>query len=704
MIPLPIDALIPACLENLKVGCLVVVAPPGSGKTTRLPPAIVGSGLLATGHPNVVVLQPRRVAARAAARRVADERGWALGREVGYQVRFERRLTDATRLRFVTEGVLTRQLLADPFLESVGAVVLDEFHERSLETDLALSLLREVRSEVRPDLLIVVMSATLDAEPVAAFLGDCAIVRAEGRSHPVDIVHRPVDRPSSPEALVPVIQEWLDDPLESGHLLVFLPGMAEIRRAWRRLGPVAERAGAVILPLHGSLTADEQDEALRPGDRRKIILSTNIAETSLTIEGVGAVVDSGQVRLVRFDPERGVDRWSLERISRASAEQRAGRAGRTAPGRCIRLWSPRDERAFPAFQEPEIQRVDLAGTLLSLHSWGQSDPSRFRWFERPDGDRVAAAERLLAALGAVEGEPARITPVGRRILEMPVHPRLARLLLAASDRGRLREGAAVAALLSEKDIQARDARGSGSRGTRLPSTAAASDVLVRLDLLAEAESARFASSLRSRGIDPPAARQVAQLRDELLRRCGRSDGRRRQEVPSGRDEEEILRWLLLAYPDRLVKRRGAEGTGVMVGGRGVRLAPESVVRDADLYLALDAREDNRGGRREVQTSLASAVALEWLEELQPDALRREEATVYDASRRKVIGVSRLWYRDLLLKEDVTSTLDPHLAGRLLAEEVLRRRPEPRAGRRPGRAVAGEGRPLAPQHARTRLAG
>ena len=386
------------------------------------------------------------------------------------------------------------------------------------------------------------------------------------------------------------------------------------------------------------------------------------------------MVDSGQVRLVRYDPERGVDRWSLERISRASAEQRAGRAGRTAPGRCIRLWSPRDERAFPAFQEPEIQRVDLAGTLLSLHSWGQSDPSRFRWFERPDGDRVAAAERLLAALGAVEGEPARITPLGRRILEMPVHPRLARLLLAASDRGRLREGAAVAALLSEKDIQARDARGSGSRGTRLPSTAAASDVLVRLDLLAEAESARFASSLRSRGIDPPAARQVAQLRDELLRRCGRSDGRRRQEVPSGRDEEEILRWLLLAYPDRLVKRRGAEGTGVMVGGRGVRLAPESVVRDADLYLALDAREDNRGGRREVQTSLASAVALEWLEELQPDALRREEATVYDASRRKVIGVSRLWYRDLLLKEDVTSTLDPHLAGRRLAEEVLRAGP------------------------------
>jgi ATP-dependent helicase HrpB len=671
MTPLPIDALIPACLETLKGGSLVLVAPPGSGKTTRLPPAIRDSGLLSARHPNVVVLQPRRVAARAAARRVADERGWDLGREVGYQVRFERRLTDATRLRYVTEGVLTRQLRADPFLETVGAVVLDEFHERSLETDLALALLREVRDEVRPDLLIVVMSATLDAGPVSAFLAGCPIVTAEGRSHPVDIVYRPADRPSSPEALAPLVREWLDDSHAGGHLLVFLPGIGEIRRAWRRLEPMAEEAGALILPLHGSLTAAEQDEALRPGDRRRIILSTNIAETSLTIEGVRTVIDSGQVRLVRFDSERGVDRWSLERISRASAEQRAGRAGRTGPGRCVRLWSTRDERAFPAFQEPEIRRVDLAGTLLSLHSWGQSDPSRFQWLEAPDAERLAAAERLLVALGAIEGEPARITPLGRRILELPVHPRLARLLLAASDCGRLPEGAAVAALLSEKDIRARDAAVDGRRDRDLPATTAASDVLVRLDLLAEAESARFSPSLRARGIDPAAARQAAQLRDELLRRCGRFDGRRRNAGPSDIDEDEILKWLLLAYPDRVVRRRGVEGTGQMVGGRGVRLAPGSVVRDADLYLALDAREDRRGGRREVHAFLASAVAPEWLEELHPRALRREETTVYDESRKKAVGVTRLWYHDLLLREDVNSTVDPVLAGRLLADELRR---------------------------------
>jgi ATP-dependent helicase HrpB len=682
---LPIDDLIPHCLDKLRGGSLVVVAPPGSGKTTRLPAAIVDSGGLSPAQPNVVVLQPRRIAARAAARRVSEERGWTLGGRVGYHVRFERCYSEATRLRFLTEGILTRQLLADPFLETVGAVVLDEFHERNLETDLALALLREVRDEVRPDLLLVVMSATLDAAPVASFLGGCPVVTAEGRTHPVAIEYRPADRPSSPEVLAPLVQQWLDDPRESGHLLVFLPGMPEIRRAWLKLEPMAERADAVVLPLHGSLGPEEQDCALRPSERRKIILSTNVAETSLTIEGVRTVIDSGQARLVRFDASRGVDRWSLERISRASADQRAGRAGRTAPGRCIRLWSERDERGLPAFEEPEIRRVDLAGTLLALHSWGQSDPSRFRWFEAPDADRLAAADRLLASLGALEGEPRRITPLGRRILERPVHPRLARLLLAAADCGRPAQGAAVAALLSEKDIRARgpEPAGTVARPTGpvadAPTTTAASDVLVRLDLLAEAESARFAPALRARGIDPGAARQVAQLRDELLRRAGREARHRPQ--AAGRDEDPgdddaILKWLLLAYPDRLVRRRGAEGTGVMVGGRGVRLAPSSVVRDSEFFLALDAREESRGGRREVQVFLASAVDPRWLEELRSGSLRRQKSTIFDPARGRAVGVSQVWYHDLLLREDVTSDLDPAEAGRVLADELRRRGSDP----------------------------
>jgi ATP-dependent helicase HrpB len=311
-----------------------------------------------------------------------------------------------------------------------------------------------------------------------------------------------------------------------------------------------------------------------------------------------------------------VDRWSLERISRASADQRAGRAGRTGPGRCIRLWSEREERARPAFEEPEIRRVDLSSTLLALYAWGQSDPTKFGWFERPDADRLAAADRLLVSIGAVEGEPSRITPLGRRILELPVHPRLARLLLAAADCDRLAEGASVAALLSERDICTRDHSMAAGPRENVPRTTASSDVLVRLDLLAEAQAARFSPSLRARGIDPGGARQVAQLRDELLRRIVR--GPRRHSEPSGLDassdgDDTILKWLLLAYPDRVVKQRGVEGTGLMVGGRGVRLAPGSVVRDAQFYLALDAREERRGGRREVQVFLASALAADWLE-------------------------------------------------------------------------------------------
>jgi ATP-dependent helicase HrpB len=293
MTPLPIDGALPRIIEGLNQRALVLVAPPGSGKTTRVPVAILQSGLLSAKNPRVIVLQPRRVAARAAAVRIAEEQGWSLGHQVGYQVRFERCVSPRTHLRFLTEGILTRQLLVDPFLESVGAVVLDEFHERNLHSDLALALLHGVRQEVRPDLVLVVMSATLEAEPVARFLDDCPIVRTEGRSHPVRLEYRPMHRPASPEAIGPVIEELLDDRCATGHILVFLPGLAEIRRLARRLDPLAGPAGAVVVPLHGSLSLADQDRALLPSDRRKIILSTNIAETSLTIDGVSTVIDSG---------------------------------------------------------------------------------------------------------------------------------------------------------------------------------------------------------------------------------------------------------------------------------------------------------------------------------------------------------------------------------------------------------------------------
>ena len=315
MQPLPIDASLPRILENLRSHqSLVLVAPPGAGKTTRVPPAIVRSGLLAADHPGVIVLQPRRVAVRATAARIAEEQDWTLGDDVGFQVRFERRMSRRTRLRIQTEGILNRQLLADPFLETIGAVVLDEFHERSLHSDLALAFLKEVRREVRPDLLVVVMSATLEAEPVARFLDDCPVERVEGRTYPIELEYRPAIRPASPESVAPIVREVLIDRRDTGHILVFLPGLSEIRRVQAAVQRLADEHECAVHVLHGSLSSEDQDRALRPGTGRKLILATNIAETSLTIDGVSTVIDSGLARVAHHDAQKGFDRLELARI------------------------------------------------------------------------------------------------------------------------------------------------------------------------------------------------------------------------------------------------------------------------------------------------------------------------------------------------------------------------------------------------------
>ncbi len=369
--------------------------------------------------------------------RVASRRGrrlrgsrtsksWVLGEEVGYQVRFERRISARTILRIQTEGILNRQLLDDPLLEGVGAVVLDEFHERSLHADLALALLREIQRDVRPDLNIVVMSATLDIEPVARFLDDCPVVRVEGRTFPIDVSYHPSVRPASPEAIEPLVRELLANRSAAGHVLVFLPGMAEIRRIQKAIEPLAADHGAVVLPLHGSLPADEQDLALRPCPQTKIILATNVAETSLTIDGVTTVIDTGLARIAHHDPQRGFDRLDLARISQASAAQRAGRAGRTGPGRCLRLWSEREQRMLAPFELAEVHRVDLCGAVLALHSWGVPDAGQFAWYDRPAPERLDAARRLLGQSGgsrtrAESNHPAR--PADARIAgPSPVGP------------------------------------------------------------------------------------------------------------------------------------------------------------------------------------------------------------------------------------------------------------------------------------------
>jgi ATP-dependent helicase HrpB len=700
--PLPIDSYLPEIVSAIgRSRAAVVVAPPGAGKTTRVPVAMLADPRLANReHPNTVMLQPRRVAARAAAARIADENGWELGREVGYHVRFDRKIGRDTRLRVLTEGILNRQLLEDPFLEGIGAVVLDEFHERSLHTDVSIALLREVQETVRPDLKIVVMSATLEADPVAKFLGGCPIIRTEGRTFPIDVRYAPVVRGDEEVGAVQEVAKVIEGqtrmpaPPGSGKdILVFLPGAEEIRRVMRGLEPLADRENLAVVPLHGSLTADEQDRALRPDPRgrRKVICATNIAETSLTIDGVGVVIDTGLARVAGYDAERGLDKLEVWRISKASATQRAGRAGRTGPGVAVRLWSEKEWDRMPAYETPEIRRVDLAATVLELHAWGKADPREFGWYETPDEAILTAAEGLLSMFGAIDAA-GKITPVGRAIAQLPVHPRLGRLLVAASDQGMLRAGALLAALMSEKDILRweRESRESLSAGAGRVS--GSSDLLLRMELIA--------SRAHDSRIDSQALRQVLRVRDELERVGGRvgnahrhperSEGSgldfqgpqsaKRQPDPSvaarlpqddGSREAQLLKLILHAYPDRVCRRRGGVDRGVMVGGGGVKLAPDSVVRRAEFFVAVDARQDERSAAREAFVRVASAIDVAWLEQLFPDHLRRDRTVVFDEQRERVVGLGQTFYRDLLLRED-DAPVDPEQAAAAL-REVLRTR-------------------------------
>jgi ATP-dependent helicase HrpB len=422
MLHLPIDSLLPEILAKLRQArCLVIEAAPGAGKTTRVPPALLEFG-------PVLVLEPRRIAARLAARRVAEELREKIGETVGFQVRFEEVAGPKTRLRFLTEGVLTRRMLSDPELRGIATVVLDEFHERHLESDLALALLRRLQKNRRPDLRVVVMSATLDAAPVARFL-DCDTIRSEGRLFDLAITHLPY----SPARLEEQISAAITKLRTTGDVLAFLPGAAEIRRAQRALTSI----NALVLPLYGDLSPAEQDLAVTPADRRKIILATNIAESSITIDGVNAVIDTGLARIASDSPWTGLPRLDVCRISKASAKQRAGRAGRQGPGEAIRLYTAEDFHRRPDHDTPEILRRELSQLCLQLEAMGVHDPRELDWLDAPPDAAVAAAESLLDRLHA-RGENAS------RMARLPLHPRLSRLVLDADSD----DGCAAAALVS----------------------------------------------------------------------------------------------------------------------------------------------------------------------------------------------------------------------------------------------------------------
>ena len=673
MRPLPVDAILPDVVAALRRGpSLVVEAPPGAGKTTRIPRALLEAGLAGTGE--VVVLEPRRLAARMAARRVAEEMGERPGETVGWQVRFEEVAGPRTRLRYVTEGLLTRRLVAGPALPGVGAVVLDEFHERHLQGDLALALLRRLQETSRPDLAIVVMSATLDAAPVARFL-DAPSVRSEGRLFEVALDHlTPADaaRDDRLEDRVAQAVRRAMDESPSGDVLVFLPGMAEIRRAAQACAPLARRLGLDVLPLHGDLSPEEQDRAVRPGARRKVVLSTNVAESSVTIDGVTVVIDSGLARVASHSPWSGLPRLEVRRVSRASATQRAGRAGRTAPGRCLRLYTRHDFDTRPEFDVPEILREDLSEPLLAVASLGGPE---LRWLDAPPEAAAAAARELLRDLGALDPSGA-ITPRGRRLLRFPLHPRLARLVVEADDRGAGRSGALLAALLAERDVRER----APDRGRGTPPTGP-SDLLELAHLVEQAAAARLdPDRVRALGLSPGAVQAVERSRRQIAQLVSRGTSQRGAAEDS---EEALLLATLAAYPDRVARRR-APGSAdvVLAGGGSARLDEASVVRDAPLLVAIDAdeRRDRRpsgqgpspGRGGQVLVRVASAVTPEMLLELFPDALRWEEELSWNAEAERVDAFERMRYRDLVLEESRKPAPDPERAAAMLADAALAR--------------------------------
>ena len=640
--PLPVDAVLPELLARLgEAGAVVLRAPTGAGKTTRVPPALL------TIPGRVVLLEPRRVAARAAARRMAGEHGTPLGDVFGYHVRFDRRAGPRTRVLAVTPGVLLRMLHDDPFLDGVSTVVFDEFHERGLDADIALGMVRLVRQTVRPDLRAVVMSATLDAGPVSAYLGGCPVVTSAGRSFPVDIRYRPKRAETSwPDAAAAAVREALRT--ADGDVLAFLPGLGEIRRTAAALADL--EPGVAVLPLHGELPPEQQDRALQRLDRRKVVLATNVAETSVTVDGVAAVVDTGQARQLEFDAAVGMDRLRLVPISKASADQRAGRAGRTRPGVCVRLWDEIGHKARPDQTEPEVRRVDLASAALHVLALGE-DVAAFPWLEPPRPEAVRAAVGLLERLGAVVGN--KLTPLGGELAGLPVHPRLGRLLVEGRRLGVPGRAAMAAAVLSDRDPFQRTFDGPPHLAP--PAAATESDVLDRVEALEQFEAAgrlEFPVGRLTRG----AGRAVLEARDQLQRLIDLGP----RQPTSGDVNDGLLQALFVAFPDRLARRRErTDRRARTVGGRGVRLAPSSGVSEPELFVCVDV---DAGGVDSL-VRLASGVRREWLP---ADRLTTRHEVEFDEQTERLVARKRTRFEDLIIDDTQGHIADEAGAAGVLA--------------------------------------
>ena len=645
MSDLPIDDVLPSLTAALRDHTEAVLqAPTGAGKTTRVPLALLGEEWL--GDDTIIVLEPRRLAARSAAQYMAQQLGEEAGETVGYRVRMDTQVGRRTRIEVVTEGVLTRMLQDDPALEGVGAVLFDEFHERNLQADLGLALTLQAREVFRPALRVLVMSATLDTGPIAGLVDDAPLIQSEGRSYPVEVHY--ANRPLSPgDRIAPPVAAAVQDVLTEtdGDVLVFLPGAGEIRRTESRLeGDVPP--DVTLHPLFGTLPPGEQDAAIAPSPdgERKVVLATDIAETSLTIEGIRAVVDSGLRRAPRFDATTGMTRLDTVRVSQASADQRTGRAGRVAPGACYRLWTERTQHHLAPHTAPEIDNADLAPLALELAMWGTPDPSELRWLDPPPADAYEQAQGLLRRLGAV-GDDGTITDHGREMAELGLHPRLAHMLINARALGHGAVACDLAALLSERDIF----KGQGE--------APDVDLRLRLEALHRLRRGERPTPNHARSYVVPygAVGHVRKMADHWRRSLG-------VDRANEGDVEATGLLTAFAYPDRIAQRTGSPGRFRLRTGRAARLPRPQLLSDADYLVAahVDAR------RQENRIFLAAPISEDEIVEYFGDEIETDRDVSWRADAQRVQARRREQLGALTLTEGPLESPDPTAVAKALA--------------------------------------
>ncbi len=623
---LPVQAVLPALKTALRAGQNVVLqAPPGAGKTTRVPLELLEEPWL--GERKIILLQPRRLATRAAARRMAGSLKETVGQRVGYRIQFENRVGPQTRIEVVTEAVLTRKLQKDPELTDTGLVIFDEFHERSIHSDLGLALCREVQGELRADLRILVMSATLAGDPVARILGSAGVISCEGRQYPVETryLEKPV-QPITAGFVAAQVERILDE--RSGSLLVFLPGAGEIRRVTTLLQKKRQKDDLVIAPLYGDLPGTKQDLAIKPcpAGKRKVVLATSIAETSLTIEGVHIVVDAGQMRIPRFQPASLMTALETVRVSKASADQRRGRAGRTAPGTCFRLWTEHDQRSLIPHTKPEIFNTDLGPLALELACWGNVNTSELAWLDPPPSAAMTRAWEFLKAIAAVDANR-RVTRHGRRINALGVHPRLGHMILKGIGLGCGRIAAEMAALISRRDILART------------SLAREVDIRVRLDLLRNTDRRRDQTGHQSL-VDRHTLARTLQLSTRWQKMAGKGKS------SSGRPDD-AGKILALAYPDRIGKlRKGSRNRYLLSGGRGAILPDHDPLCGTPFIVV--ARTDGQPDNTKI--FMAAPVAVAELEAVLGAKISVREKVAWDGRKKAVTCRKQHFFGNIVLHD------------------------------------------------------